>query len=296
MSINCEKSFTPKGKYAILMIYNDVFVCERTVIFLKKALIMLVAALVCYFINIWLGLLVTAVFVIYFGYKYLPDICAVMGSRAYVDKGINPALRWYRRALATKRASDKIKISYALLLLRTGSPEAAEKQFDEVIVSKSAKAEDKRAAKQYRCMAYCKEGRMDEAMEDATALFAEVKNTLTYGIMGYFMHLLDAPTEETLALCEEGYSYNSDDRDITDNLVLALIRCGELERAKELAASLRENHPHFVEAYYHSALIEQKLGNNEAAREYLSHIPDCKRTYLTTISEEEISALSKEVE
>ena len=136
---------------------------------------------------------------------------------------------------------------------------------------------------------------MDEAMEDAKELFSESKNTVTYGIMGYFMQLVNAPLDETLALCEEAYDYNSDDRDIVDNLVLALIRNGSLDRAKELAADLVEKNPNFVEAYYHSALCEARLGNKAAARELLSHIPDCRRTYLTTVSEEEIEKLSQEV-
>lgn len=246
--------------------------------------------------NLWLGLAASLVFIIYAGYRYLPNLLAVKGNTCYAKNNLEGAEKWYKRAISTGRADDKLVTAYALLQMRMGMPQEAERQLDAIIRKKSAKPEDKFAAKQYRCMAYCKQGRMDEAMADAKELFSESKTTLTYGIMGYFMHLSGASLDETLALCAEAYDYNCDDRDIVDNYLLALIRHGDYNRAAELSDSLIENHPAFVEAYYHGAMLQLKLGNKEKAREYLAKIPECRRTYMTTVSEEEISALAKEAE
>ncbi|MBQ7794859.1 MAG: tetratricopeptide repeat protein, partial [Clostridia bacterium] len=237
---------------------------------MKNILFMLVLTVVCFYITPIAGLIASVIFLIYAAYRYLPNFYAISGNKKYSQGDIQGALARYKKAIETGRADDKLKTAYSLLLLRNGYPEGAERGLDEVIRNKQGKAEDKRTARQYRCMAYCKQGRMDEAMEDAKELFSESKNTVTYGIMGYFMQLVNAPLDETLALCEEAYDYNSDDRDIVDNLVLALIRNGSLDRAKELAADLVEKNPNFVEAYYHSALCEARLGNKAAARELLS--------------------------
>ncbi|MBS7298979.1 MAG: tetratricopeptide repeat protein [Eubacteriales bacterium] len=263
---------------------------------MKKTIIALVVMFVCYLVNLWLGLAVTLAAIIYLVIKNLPSIYALLGTRAYASNNIHTALNWYRKALATHRAGNQIKINYAMTLLRTGDPEKAEEEFDSIINSSTASDADKRSARQYRCMAYIKQGLADKAMSEAKELFAEAKTTITYGIMGYFMQLVDTPDDELLALCEEAYDYNSNDRDIIDNLIVALIRNNQLTRAAELAEELRENHPSFVEAFYHSAMIELKLGNKEEARKHLAHTPECRRSYLTTVSEEEIALLAKEAE
>lgn len=261
---------------------------------MKTTLIALAAIFVCYIIDIRIGVAATAAALIYLIVHNLAALYALLGSRAYADGNTDKAIRLYKRAIATGRASGSVRNNYAMLLLRTGNPQAAETEFDAVVCGKCYTAEDKLAAKQYRCMAYLKQGQTETAYSEAKELFAEVKNTLTYGIMGYISQLVEVDDKELLDLCTEAYDYNSDDRDIVDNLVVASIRNNRLEYASELAATLREKHPTFVEAFYHSALIEAKLGNKAKAKEYLAHIPECRRSYLTTVSEEEIANLEKE--
>ena len=136
---------------------------------------------------------------------------------------------------------------------------------------------------------------MYEAMEEAQDFFADVKNTITYGIMGYFMHITGAPAEDTLKLCLEAYDYNADDRDIADNLALAYIRAGKNAEAAELADKIIEKNPEFVEGYYHGAQANIALGNRKKAKEQLSHISACNRTSMTTVSEEEVGKLAEEL-
>lgn len=263
---------------------------------MKKTLIAIAALFVCYLINLWLGLILTLGAISYLLIKNIDSIYGLLGSRAYAESKKDKAIKWYEKAIASGKASASVRINYAMILLRTGNPKRAEEEFNAVISNKAYSEAEKRSAKEYRCMAYLKQGNTELAYSEAKALFQDIKNTITYGIIGYLMQLVETTPEEHLALCEEAYDYNSDDRDITDNLVVALIRNNELDRASELAADLRDNHPTFVEAFYHSALIELKRGNKDLAKEYLLRIKDCRRSYLTTVSEDEIELLCKEAE
>lgn len=263
---------------------------------LKKALLPIAAVIICYFVNPVLGLVATVIGLAITAYCLMPNIYAFNGNKAFSDGDLEAANKWYSRCIGTGRASDGLKLAYAFLLLRSGKPVESERVLNEIARKKTAKPEDKLRARQYRCMAYCKQNRMDEAMEEAQELFRDYKTTMTYGIMGYFMLLTNAPIDETVKLCEEACAYNSDDRDILDNMALAYYRAGELKKAQEYTEKLMETSPTFVEAFYHGALVENKLGNKDKAREYLAKIPECKRSYMTTVSQEEIDALATEVQ
>lgn len=262
---------------------------------LKKLLLPIAAVIVCYLINPLLGAAATAVGLAAAVYFMIPSIYAFNGNKAFSANDLETANKWYKRCIGTGRASDGLKLAYSFLLLRSGNPIESEWILNEIVRNKSAKPEEKLRARQYRCMTYYKQGRMDEAMEEAQEIFRDYKTTMTYGIMGYFMLLTNAPIAETVKLCEEACDYNSDDRDILDNMAFAYYRAGELDKSKEYTEKLIESNPEFVEGFYHGALVENKLGNKDKAREYLAKIPGCKRSYMTTVSQEEIDALVSEV-
>ena len=262
---------------------------------MKKSLIYILICGLSFFLNPIIGIVLTSVLLIIGLYKFLPTIYSMQGNKAFSEGRQNDAIKWYKKAAATGRASDAVMNGYGMVLLRCGFPVDAERVFDAIVCKKSAKSEDKNRAKQYRTLCYYKQGRMDEALEDAKELFMEYRTTVNYGIMGLFMALTDAPREELLTFCGEAYEYNSDDRDIADNLAVALIKCEKYDEAAKLCAGIIENHPQFVEGYYHGAIAEKMLGNREKAREYLDKTAECKRTFMTTVSEEEIKALKEEI-
>ena len=119
------------------------------------------------------------------------------------------------------------------MLLRTGYADEAEKVLDPIIRVKGL-APEKNLAKQQRCMVYYKQGRLDEAIEDAQSMMNEgYRNSSIYGMLGYFKLLRNDDLDETTKLCEEAYDYNSDDRDIKDNLSICYFRKGEYEKAEK---------------------------------------------------------------
>ena len=99
----------------------------------------------------------------------------------------------------------------------------------------------------------------------------------------------------TLKLCEEAYDYNSDDRDIKDNLSICYFRKGEYEKAEKISDELVVAAPNFVEGFYHGIQIAMKLNKYDKAAEYAEKLKECKRSGMTTVTEEEVNKLIQEV-
>lgn len=265
-----------------------------------KLIYAILAAVVVYFaykFNLWLGLAVTAAIVIYAVYALIPSFYEIQAKKAFGNADFKKSRDWYKKAVGTNRAKVNTKTSYAYVLMRTGDLDLAETVLNGIIRTKGVKPADKNFAKQQRCMVYYKQGRMDEALEEAEEIFdgGNYKNTTLYGMLGFFKYLTE-PAEDALKFCLEAYEYNSDDRDITDNLSLCYYKMGEYEKARELSEKIISENPQFVEAYYHGAQIAVKCGEYAKAKEYLEKIPDCRWSNMTTVSHEEVDELTKEVE
>ncbi|MGN1115602.1 MAG: hypothetical protein ACI4TH_03455, partial [Candidatus Ornithomonoglobus sp.] len=65
--------------------------------------------------------------------------------------------------------------------------------------------------------------------------------------------------------------------------------------AKKISDKVLEKQPKFVEAWYHGAQIDNKLGDYDGALEKIEKIKDCNRSFMTTVSEDEVEALKAEV-
>ncbi|MCX7714428.1 MAG: tetratricopeptide repeat protein [Clostridia bacterium] len=244
--------------------------------------------LVCFWVNKLFGVAVLGLFIIYAGYSFIPHIYAFKASTALSKGSEEDALKLYEKAYRTGRANLLIKVSYSYILIKTGNPEKAEAILNEILQNKRLPEAKRNLAKQNRCMAIYSQGRLEEAMEEAETLFENYKNTVMYAMLGYFKLLANQDLDEILKFCLEAYEFNSDDRDILDNLSIAYYKKGEYEKAREISDKLLKMAPRFIEAYYHGAQIAEKCGETEYALELLEKIKDCNRSYLTTVSEEEI--------
>jgi len=262
----------------------------RTVIF--YALLLYVA----FSIDVLVGYAVTFGCIVYILYKSVPSFYAKKGNAEFNDRNFEKALYYYEKAYKTGRASAPISLTYGILLLRLGKVEEAEVVFNMIILSRDKKvtAAMKNKTRQYRALAYFKTGRVDDALEEAYDIFENFKSSVSYGLLGYLKIATGAPADDIYRFCTEAYEYNSDDRDIADNMVVALILKGDLEKAKEYADKLLKSNPEFTEAHYHAAVVYKKLGDNKKALEALESIDaQCTRTYLTTVSVEEIEELKR---
>ena len=76
------------------------------------------------------------------------------------------------------------------------------------------------------------------------------------------------------------------------SLVDAEFGHNEVDNILSSVDEMIEKFPTFTEAYYHGAVVSLKSGDREKAKELINLIDEkCKRTYLTTVSEEEIESL-----
>ncbi len=247
-----------------------------------------------YKFNIFLGIAVSLVLIAYGIYHFLPQIYRSKGARCFDNADYSDAKQWYEKAVKTGHAKGDIRIEYSYVLLRTGDVDAAEQVVNNMLCYKLSPKYKGRAVIQ-RCMCYYKQGNLDEAIADAEELFNDgFKNTMLYGMLGFFK-LLKAPmAQETFDFCAEAMDYAGDDRDIMDNMLICYYNRGEYEKAKEISDKVLERQPKFVEAWYHGAQIDNKLGKYNDALDKIEKIKDCNRSFMTTVSEEEIEALKAE--
>lgn len=252
--------------------------------------------LVAFKFSVYLGIAAVIIIGGYGVYRLIPSYYTMVGNKAFQAGDEQTARVWYKKAYDTGRTKITFKVNYAYLLLRLGEADEAEKVLDPIIRVKSLPMAKKYPAKQQRCMVYYKQGRLDEAIEDAQSMMNEgFKTTQLYGMLGYFRLLRNDPIDEVTAFCEEAYDYNSDDKDIKDNLSLCYYKSGRYEEAEKISDELVKLSPNFLEAYYHGAQIALKLGKTDKAKEYAEKIDQCRRSALTTVSQEDIDKLKKEV-
>ena len=249
------------------------------------------AAVICFKWNAIVGLILTVLMLGLVAYNKRPSFYAIKGRTAFANGDFAEAKRWYEKAMNTGKAQVSTRIEYSDALMRIGKFEEAEQVLNNILRYK-LKPENEKVAKLRRCMVYYKMDNLKEAYEDAMEIYNDgYKTTYLYGLLGYLKIQMDKNGDDTLAFCQEAYDYNSDDRDITDNLAICYYNKGEYEKAKELSDKILEGNPQFVEAYYHGALIEYALKNYKKVIEYLDKTPDCRWSTMTTVTKEEVEEL-----
>lgn len=249
-----------------------------------------------YTTNIYLGIVISVFFLLYGMYKYLPTIYRIKGKRAFAVADYKLAKELFGKMMKTGRATNDMKLEYSYILLRTGDVEEAEQVANNTLCG-NVKPDFRGRAVIQRCMCYYKNGNFAEALADATELYDDGYRSITlYGLLGYFKILQSPTSEETYNFCREAYDYADDDRDICDNMLICHYNRGEYTEAKEISDSVLEKNPKFVEAWYHGAMLDEKLGNYTDGLEKIKKIDDCNRSFMTTISEREVTELKEKIE
>ena len=258
--------------------------------------ILLILALVWgFYSNLTTGVLVSIIALGFLVYRAMPRIYSMKGTVQYNSGDTEGAVKYFEKAIDTGRAKSPVIVQYVMILMREGKFKRALRLIDRTVAERTARDDDRMLLKQYRCLIYFKTGAKEEAMDDAMEIFSSFKNTVSYGLLGYLKLANGDISESTLGLCLEAYDYNKDDRDIVDNLVYAYYKMEKFEEAEALLPELIEKNPKFVEGYYHGALVKLALGKKNEAKELISKIPECKRTSLTTVSEEEVQELEEKL-
>ncbi len=263
---------------------------------MRKLIYFVLAALAMYLAfskSLTLGLLVMIVVLAAAIYAIYPSYTIGRANAEFNKGNYEGALSRYRKITGANRAKVGTYVDYATILMRTGNVDEALCQINRVLALKRD-VTTTRYAKQTRAMINYRLGNLKEAKEEIDELFDEGFKTInTYSLMGYLMLTLNYPLDETLRVCEEAYDYDNEARDIIDNLMVCHFKLGNYDRAKELSDKLCEEAPKFVEAFYHGAELYEAMGDIQKAKELAEHLSECKRSVMTTITEQEQEALVK---
>lgn len=217
---------------------------------------------------------------------------AQRGNTAYAQGRMEQALSFYKKAYYCRNCPQKHQLGYGYLLMRTGNPDQAEEIFQHIL--QKAKRRDVRQQSQCNlATVYWLQGKKAQAIALLEEVFAQYKNTMVYGNLGYFK-ILHGDLNDALTFNLEAYAYNSEDKAILDNLALNYYLLGQLEQAEEMFAKLIPKSPSNGEAHYYYALTLRQLGKLQEADNQMALALGKKLSFVTPLTCEEIEQTAME--
>ncbi len=264
---------------------------------LAKIILWIAFFVIAWLLNPIFFVLVMLGFFVYIIYKAIPVFWALKANVHFNDGEYRKACEHYKKANKRNKVRFSFRFSYGCTLMRTGDFDGAEAVFNGIIRDKrNVKDIERNQAKQQRCMVYMKQGRLDDAMEEAMELFnSGYRNSFMYAMIGYFKMLKNEPQKEVTAFCEEAYKFNNDSRDILDNLSICYYNEGKYEKAKEISDKLMKLNPTFAEAYYHGAQIALRCNDYDKARKLMQGLDQCHMSAMTTVTRDEIKEMKRKL-
>jgi len=243
-------------------------------------------------VNLILGIVGVVAFLLYGYFKWYPKFCVYQARKVY-RKDSESAMKWFERAEKRKMNIGQMEL-YAYYLMREGKVEKSEEIYKKLLAA-PLRPELRLKIRAEHAVLLSKTGRIDEAIEELEEITVHYTNTTTYGSLGYLYILKDSVRKATNYNLE-AYDYNSDDPVILDNLTQLYIKLGDFKKAKKYADEMLDKKPYFAEAYYDSAFVYMKLGDISRAKELLEDARCCRLTFMSTVKEEDINALSDAIE
>lgn len=219
-------------------------------------------------------------------YWQWPNIQSMRGQTEYAKGNNTKALALLKKAHESSRSRTANSTAYAYILLRVGQAQEAAKVLNYVLLNQKLKQTEKLQARQILSLVCYKQGDYAEATRLMEMVFEGYKNSSVYGALGYYKILSNAPDAQ--AFNEEALEYNSDDKIIIDNMIILSLQNGDLQRAKELSDKTVNAGNKGVEIFYHAGQTELALGNAQKALEYFKMAASCTRSFMTTVSEQEV--------
>ena len=257
---------------------------------LKTVLFVIAVAVIAFALTMGsyaLALGVTAVVILFVLYWQWPNLLCLKGQSEYANGNNTKALVLLKKAHESSRSRVSNSTAYAYILLRVGQAEEASKVLNYVLLNQRLKENEKLQARQILSLVRYRQGDFAEATRLMEMVFEGYKNSSVYGALGYYKILSDAPDAQSFN--DEAYEYNSDDKVIIDNVVILALKNGDLQKAKELSDKSIEAGNKGVEIFYHAGQVYLALGDKAKALDYFKRASSCERSFMTTVSEKEIT-------
>ena len=263
---------------------------------LVSLIITIIAAIVAFRIDTYLGIGFIVVAIIYIYFSNRANLIVGKANAAYSMGDKDGAIDYYKKAVSSAKKNPTLRAGYALMLLRCEQPDEALSQINSLLSTMNLPQNIKLQAKQIRALINHRLGNYGDAYEEGMDVFESGHTTSAMrGLLGLLMLSSEKDDNKTLKFCEDCFDYDADNRDILDNYLLILIKTKNYDKAKEISNILLENTTDFPECYYHSAQLYMALGDKNKAKELLEKTDNCKFTYMTTVTKDEIDTLKAQL-
>jgi len=261
-------------------------------IILLVTVLLTIAATVLFSIKGFLVMMVLLILVAL--YNLYPLVCCMKAGKKFNEGDNEGCVHYFEKAYKCHRATPMVILTYAYQLIRMSNTKRAEFILNDLLNSKKKlKPNEVLMAKQNLSLVMYKTERFAEAKEIMEDVFSESQTTGTYGTLGYYKILSDG-FADSLVFCEKAYSYNDTDPVIADNLLTVYMGLDRYEDAKAVVDHIMKTDKNkILELFYHAAQIEEKIGDVAAAEHYLGMAKEQNRSFLTTVSEEDIGVLEE---
>jgi tetratricopeptide (TPR) repeat protein len=222
------------------------------------------------------------------------NIYGFLGYYNHSRKKNDKALKWYKKAEEHDVASPYSQMAYGVLLLRTGQFEKAQAIFNKLLVFFPKNQPLKTNAKINLALTYWKLGDVNTAVETMSEVHNRLKNTKTYGTLGYLL-VETGDYERALQFNLNAMNYDDTDAIVLDNLGQVYYRMGDMDKAFEYFKKAQAQNEEQPVTLYHLGIIHIERGQAEEARELFKKALSCNISALSTISREAIENKLKEL-
>jgi len=223
------------------------------------------------------------------------NIYGFLGYFNHTRGKLDKAMSWYKKAEKNDVTIANFQMAYGVLLLRSGHFEEAKALFEKLLVFYSGNESVKINSKINLSLVYWKLGDLDAAIERMQELHSKLKNSRTYGTLGYLL-VEKGDYEEALKFNMDALEYDDTDPVVLDNIGQIYYHMGDMDNAFTYFQKAHEQKEDQVVTLYYLGDIYKQRGELDKAREMLEKALSCNISALSTISREEIVHKLKELD
>lgn len=255
---------------------------------LKNLLIPAAIILITIFYSPQVGSILMIGYIAYVVVANLSSVYAWLAVRKYHKADLAGAEKWFGKAAESKKAGGTTLLSYALVLLKTGKFDEAER-----VVDRAAELElndyNSKVVVSMRGLLEWKQGDPRAAAAELGELAEDFENTTLFGCLGS-LYLAEGMNDAAWDHNQKAYEFNDSDPKICDNMARTHYLRGDVETAEDMWRSLTDRDVPRMEPYLNLALLLEERADDEDACKMAEAAHRFSYSHLSYFSEEEVNA------
>ena len=255
-------------------------------IFNIDSLIIVASLLSMVFINLLIGNLILIGFVIFKLIQHKDFLIALKGSKFYKKGDYEKAIAYYKKASTCKNAKSNVIRSYIFLEIKHGSVEEAEKTLDFVHSNNKLTEKDIFDLKITDALIKWKKRDLSQSINILEELLKDSESSTLYETLGYLL-LANKEYDKALDLNLKASKYN-ETLVVKANLAETYYKLSEINKSKDLFASIIQSNAKFSEPYYYYGLILKEEGQTIESKKFLEKALSFPESFLSVLTKEKI--------